>query len=157
MAYGSAAYRLDRYPDYAPQSSRQSRRAEVRAMRTGAQEQDKPSLLVTAGIMAAIILVVVAALSFARIMLTSQAVSTMIQSDSISGQITEARATGVSLEMEQSVLSNPHAIEAAAQRLGMSAPASVGTLVLDPDVVAVSNDGTLSLSETVKNVVEVQG
>ena len=101
-------------------------------------------------------LVVVAALSFARIALTNAAVTTMIESDAISSQITEARAAGVELEMKQSVLTSPKAINSAAKRLYMDAPGAVGTIVLEPDVVAYSETDGLSLSESVKNVVGTQ-
>ena len=102
-------------------------------------------------------LVVVAALSFARIALTSATVSTMMESDAISSQIQTARASGVSLEMEQSVLSNPSAIKVAAKKLGMAAPFEVGVISLDPDVVSVNASGDLSLAGTVKNFVAAQG
>ena len=106
--------------------------------------------------MAAIVLVVVAALCFARIALTNATVSTMIESDALSAQISEARSTGTSLEMEQSTLSNTAAINSAAKRLGMTAPYEVGTIALSPDVVATDANGSLSLSGTVKNVVGTQ-
>ena len=154
MAFANTAYRLDTYPDYTPGTTE----ADIRAMRTGAaQEASSPSLLLTAAKMAAIVLLVVAALAFARITLTSATVTTMIESDAISGQIQDARSTGVGLEMEQSVLSNPSAIKVAAKRLGMTTPSSVGVITLDPDVVAVDAAGDLSLSGTVKNLVGSQG
>ena len=98
----------------------------------------------------------VAALCFARIALTNATVSTMIESDALSAQISEARSTGTSLEMEQSTLSNTAAINSAAKRLGMTAPYEVGTIALSPDVVATDANGSLSLSGTVKNVVGTQ-
>lgn len=155
MAYGNAAYRLDRYPEYAPEPSRQP---EVKAVRTGGKPVESSTpLLALAARMIAVVFVVVAALSFARIMLTSEAVTTMIESDALSSQIVEARSTGVTLEMEQSVLSNPSAIKASAKRLSMTSPIEVGTISLSPDIVALDGDGCLSLSDTVKNVVGAQG
>ena len=127
-------------------------------MRTGAEPRASSTpLLVTAAKMAAIVLVVVAALAFARIALTNATVTTMIESDSLSGKISEVRADGVGLEMEQSALTNTSAVKAAAKRLGMAAPAEVGTIALSPDVVAVDGDGALSLSGTCKNLVGAQG
>ena len=115
------------------------------------------SLLVTIAKMAVIVLVVVTALAFARIALTNAAVTTMIESDVLSAQITEARTSGVSLEMEQSVLANPSAVKAAAKKLGMAAPAEVGVIALEPDIVAVDAAGELSLSKSVKNLAGIQG
>lgn len=153
MANAARAY--DAYPSYAPE---RSRRADVRAIRTGspadaAASANAASLLVTAAKLAAVVLVAIAVFSFARIALTNAAVTTMIESDGISAQISEARSSGVGLEMEQSVLSSTSAINSAVKRLGMAAPAEVGTLVLDPDVVATDAQGGLSLSGSVKNLV----
>lgn len=156
MAYAERAYRLDAYPDFAPE---RSRRSEIRAVRTGegrAASEASSALLVTAAKLAAVVLVFVAALCFGRIALTNAAVTTLIESDAISAQIAEARSSGVGLEMEQSVLSSTSAINAAVKRLGMVAPGSVGTLVLSPDVVALNANGELSLSGSVKNVVGAQ-
>ncbi len=155
MAYGNLAYRLDTYPEQQP---RQGRRPEVRAYRPGQSQEVKaaPSILSTLGKMVAIFIVVVAALSFVRIMLTNQTVTTMLESDALSAQISEARSTGTSLEMEQSVLSNSNAVKVQAKRLGMTAPATTSTINLTPDVVAINNGDTLSLSDTIKNVVEIQ-
>ena len=125
--------------------------------RTGSPAQTTTPILVTAAKMAVIVLVVVTALAFARIALTNATVVTMIEADSISSQITQARSSGVSLEMEQSVLSNTSAIKAAAKRLGMAAPYEVETIALTPDIVATGDDGALSLSETVGNLVQAQG
>lgn len=148
------AYRMDYLnAAFAPEVER-----EISVERTGSSTQQSTTpILVTLAKMAAIVLVVVTALAFARIALTNATVVTMIETDSISSQISEARSTGVSLEMEQSVLSNTSAVSAAAKKLGMAAPAEVGTIVLAPDIVATSDDGALSLSETVGNLVKAQG
>lgn len=150
MANAARAY--DAYPSYAPE---RSRRADVRAIRTGspADANAGAALLVTAAKLAAVVFVFVAVLCFARIALTNAAVTTMIESDALSAQIAEARSSGVGLEMEQSVLSSTSALNAAVKRLGMAAPAEVGALALEPDVVATDANGELSLSDSVKNVV----
>ena len=156
MAQAARAYRQSAYPDYAPERSFSP--SDVRTVRTqGKPAQDaQPSLLATAGKLAAVVIVLVAVLSFARIALTNAAVTMLIESDTLSAQIAEARSSGVGLEMQQSVLSSPTAINSAVKRLGMTAPAEVGTIVLDPDVVAYDANGTLSLSDSVKNVVGFQ-
>ena len=155
MANAQQAYRLDTFPMYEPGRARSSQ-SDMRVVRGGANAQPSVNILVEIAKMAAIVLVVVAALCFARIALTNATVSTMIESDALSAQISEARSTGTSLEMEQSTLSNTAAINSAAKRLGMTAPYEVGTIALSPDVVATDANGSLSLSGTVKNVVGSQ-
>ena len=155
MANAQQAYRLDTFPMYEPGRARSSQ-SDMRVVRGGANAQPKVNILVEIAKMAAIVLVVVAALCFARIALTNAAVTTMIESDALSAQITEARSSGVSLEMEQSVLSSTSAINAAVKRLGMAAPGEVGSITLDPDVVALDANGGLLFSDSVKNVVGTQ-
>ena len=162
MARGNLAYDLNAYPAFAPASAperdQRQQRASVRAVRTGERTQaDSSAILVTAAKLAAVVFVFVAALCFARIALTNAAVTTMIESDKLSAQITEARSSGVGLEMEQSVLSSNSALAAAVKRLGMAAPAEIGSIALDPDVVALDADGALSLSGSVENVVRNAG
>lgn len=144
--FGSAAPELD-----------STYESDVRVIRTGgkAATVKQPTLLPTLVKMAALVIVLVAVLSFIRIILTSSAVVTMIENDTISTQITEARSTGISLEMEQSVLKNPSAIRAQAKQMNMSAPYSATTITLKPDIVAIENGETLSLSGTIKNVVQI--
>ena len=155
MANAQQAYRLNTFPMYEPGRARSSQ-SDMRVVRGGANAQPSVNILVEIAKMAAIVLVVVAALCFARIALTNATVSTMIESDALSAQISEARSTGTSLEMEQSTLSNTAAINRAAKRLGMTAPYEVGAIALSPDVVATDANGSLSLSGTVKNVVGTQ-
>jgi hypothetical protein len=158
VANTTSAYRLSAYPAYEPASRDRRERADVRAVRTGADQRSSQdsSQLVALARMAAIVIAVFAVLCFARIALTSATVATMIESDSISTQIEEARATGVSLEMEQSVLTSPSAIKGAVKRLGMAAPGEVGTIELEKDVVALDEEGNLSLSDSLKNVARAQ-
>jgi hypothetical protein len=155
MAQAARAYRLDAYPDVVEERFSSS---DVRAVRTGAAPVGKPQTtpIVVIGRAAAVLLVVVAVLCFARIALTNAAVTTMIESDAISAEIGKARSTGVSLEMEQSLLASTPAIKSAVKRLNMAAPAQVGTIALDADVVALDGNGDLSLSDTIKNTVSIQ-
>lgn len=158
MANSTSAYRLDAFPLYEPAMQPQTAHTSVRAVRTGGAAQANqltPQLIMLAR-MAAIVLAVVALLGFARIALTNAAVATMIESDSITAQIDEARTSGVSMEMDQSVMTSPTAIKNAAKRLGMSEPGEVGTLVLDPDIVVLDEQGSLSLSGSVKSAVLAQ-
>ncbi len=155
MAQAARAYGFNAYPNV---EEKRFGTADVRAVRTGSAtaRTPQPSPIVLLGKMAAIVLVVVAVLCFARIALTNAAVTTMIESDTLSAQISTARSSGVSLEMEQSLLSSTSAINAAVKRLNMAAPYGVGTIALDEDVVALDGNGDLSLSNTIKNTVKVQ-
>ena len=157
MAQAARAYRQNSYPEFIPEKRFSS--ADLRTVRTGgaSRQEARPSLIPTIGKLAAVVIVVVAALCFARIALTNAAVTTLIESDSLSTQIELARSSGVGLEMEQSVLSSPTAINSAVKRLGMAAPGEVATIYLDPDIVAYDANGTLSLSDSVKNVVGSRG
>ena len=155
MAYAERAYRYDAYPSAAqPRASR----ADVRAIRTGSRPSEDPraSLMVTAAKLAAVVLVLIAVLSFARIALTNATVNIMIESDTLSSEIATARSTGVSLEMEQSVLSSTSALNSAVKRLHMAAPGEVGAIALAPDVVVTDANGSLSLSSSVKSAVNNQ-
>ena len=154
MAYAEPAYRLDAFPVYEPQ---RRERPDVRVVPGGAQQTAPSSLPILIAKMAAVVLVVIAVLCFARITLTNATVNTLIESDALSAQITEARSTGTSLEMEQSALTSPNVLKGAVKRLGMYAPAEVGTLALSPDVVATDANGSLLLSDTAKNLAGTQG
>ena len=156
MANAQRAYlNLNAFPTYEPGRDR-APQPEVRVVRGGAAAKPNVGILVEIAKMAAIVFVVVAALCFARIALTNATVATMIESDSISTQISEARSAGTSLEMEQSALTSPTAINAAVKRMGMYEPYAVGSIALPHDVVAIDADGTLSFSDTVKNLVGSQ-
>ncbi len=102
--------------------------------------------------MVAIIIIVATVASFASISLTNSAFVTMMENDAISSQILIEKSNGVSLEMEQTVLSSPSAIKDSAKKMAMSAPAQSEVFALDPDIVAYDNEGDLSLSQTVSNL-----
>lgn len=160
MATAQHAYRLDTHPDRAPERSRNTTpRVVVTGGRQRQAQQEQAaatSMAIVIAKVAAVLIVVIAALAFGRIALQSAAVTTLIEADAYSTQIAEARSVGVSLEMEQSVLSNTYAINAAAKRLGMSAPVEVGTLALSPDVVVTDADGALSLSGSAQVLAETK-
>lgn len=88
-------------------------------------------------------------LGFVRVALTSAAVTANIVTEQVSSQVDSARASGNALEVKESALSNPTYVKNYAQtQLGMSAPASVESLVLGADEVAVDENGSLSLSKS---------
>ena len=155
MASAQSAYRMYAYPEYAPE---RTRRAKVRVLPGRAprtSESATPSIIILARAIA-VVLLFAAVLCFARIALTSATVSTLIESDTLSAEISEARSFGTSLEMQQSVLTSTQALDSAVKRLGMVPVWEVQTIALGADVVAVDEQGTLSLSDTVKNVAGIQ-
>lgn len=95
-----------------------------------------------------VVALVVAALCCVRVALAAESVSTTIATDGLSTQIENARSAGNDLEVQQSQLSNAMSVRAAAESLGMGAPASTEAVVLGPDVVATDAAGNLSLSES---------
>ena len=152
MAQAARAYQFD---VYAEDQRARSQARDMRAIRTGAAPSPdaRSSTLVMLGKAAAVLLVVVAALCFARIALTNATVTTMLESDNLSSQIAEARTSGVDLEMEQSLLTSTSAINAAVKRLGMAAPYGAETLELPKDVVSYdSRSGLPVLAGTLQTV-----
>jgi hypothetical protein len=157
MAYAELAYR---YSTAAPQiAPRTSERSKVRVVPGSRPEQAPASAagtLVALAAAVAALLVVAALIGCVRVALASATVSTMIQSDTVSAQISEARSEGTALEMKQASLTSDAALKSAQKRLGMAAPAEVGAIVLDEDVVAVDAQGALSLSGTIDNIVQAK-
>ena len=156
MAYASPAYRMDAFPAFAP--DRDNRKLDVRVVpgSRGKKEESSTPSLINLACMFAVLVTVIAVLCCARIAITSATVTTLLESDSISTQISTARSTGTSLEMEQSALASTPHLRAAAKKFGMQTPYVIGTIALDPDVVATDGAGNLSLSGTVKNAVGIQ-
>ena len=155
MASAAPARRANAYPDLAP---RRTRRAALRVMpgsgkRVSKDDNNNALTLVTVAKLAAVLLIVLAVASCLRIALMSATVSTLIESDTLSSEISQARSTGTSLEMEQSVLTSPPALNAAAKKLHMTTPWESDVIDLGMDVVAVDAAGNLSLTGTVKNVI----
>ena len=120
------------------------------------QKTSSPSI-VTLARSIAVVLVVLAAVCCIRIALTNATVTTLIESDTLSTGIAEARSLGTGFEMEQSGLSSTAVLKSAAKRMNMYAPYEVGAIALPADVVATDADGNLSFSGTIRNVIDAQG
>lgn len=154
MASAQRAYRAYDEYDYAYAPERE-RRTRVRVVPgTGASQKTASPSLVTIAKIAIVAMVVLAVLSIVRIGLSSAAVTSMIEGDTISSNIEDARAEGTELEVAQTSLSSPSTLKAKAKDLKMSAPSEVGTIALDKDVVAVDAEGNLSLSGSVQALTE---
>ncbi len=144
------------YPNRAPERTSRGRIRVVPGRRPAKSTSDEitPGLVM---VVALAVFALFAILSFACLGLHAATVSTSIQSQELSNQIDDARAEGTSLEVTQSLLSNPTRVRQQAEKLGMSAPESVGSIVLSADVVCTDSEGALSLSESVKTAGELAG
>lgn len=137
------AYSRSRYsaqPSYAPSIT------VVRGKGKSSAPQALPSAMVQAAIVAVAVFVVLAAIGFCRVTLTSASANAAIQAKSLDSQIYEARTSGADLEVLQSSLSNPSRIRIQAAALGMVEPEVVTSINLAGDIVTVDERGALSLS-----------
>ena len=137
------------YPERAPERSPRERISVVPGRGTRTQTPTLPSNVVFLGKAAAVVLLVVSLVGFARIGLMSATISTTMQSSQLTSQISDARSSGAALEVSQSTLSNPTKVKQQAGKLGMAAPETTGVITLDKDVVATDESGALSLSKSV--------
>ena len=137
------------YPERAPERSPRERISVVPGRGTRTQTPTLPSNVVFLAKAAAVVLLVVSLVGFARIGLMSATISTTMQSSQLTSQISDARSSGAALEASQSTLSNPTKVKQQAGKLGMAAPETTGVITLDKDVVATDESGALSLSKSV--------
>ena len=137
------------YPERAPERSPRERISVVPGRGTRTQTPPLPSNVVFLAKAAAVVLLVVSLVGFARIGLMSATISTTMQSSQLTSQISDARSSGAALEVSQSTLSNPTKVKQQAGKLGMAAPETTGVITLDKDVVATDESGALSLSKSV--------
>ncbi|RDB60793.1 cell division protein FtsL [Gordonibacter sp. 28C] len=147
MAGAAPAFSYN-YPERVPERPERPRVRVVPGQGTGTQTI--PSTVVFLAKTVAVVLVVAALLSFARIAIASATVATSMQSQQLSSQIDEARSSGSNLEVLQSSLSNPTSVKTKATGLKMVAPETVGVIDLGTDVVATDDAGNLSLSKSVQ-------
>ena len=137
------------YPERALERSPRERISVVPGRGTRTQTPTLPSNVVFLAKAAAVVLLVVSLVGFARIGLMSATISTTMQSSQLTSQISDARSSGAALEVSQSTLSNPTKVNQQAGKLGMAAPETTGVITLDKDVVATDESGALSLSKSV--------
>ena len=137
------------YPERAPERSPRERISVGPGRGTRTQTPTLPSNVVFLAKAAAVVLLVVSLVVFARIGLMSATISTTMQSSQLTSQISDARSSGAALEVSQSTLSNPTKVKQQAGKLGMAAPETTGVITLDKDVVATDESGALSLSKSV--------
>lgn len=99
---------------------------------------------------AAIVLValLVATLGIVRVCFCAGATVMTNSTAQITSNVSELRSYSNNLEVAATRLSNPNRIKAEAGKLGMVDPYASATITLGQDVVAVAEDGSLSLSES---------
>lgn len=143
-------------PAYAyprPERERQPERPRVRVVPGSAPRTSRaaaPSVFFFAAKAIAVVLVFAVIVGFARVALSSAAVTTSLETQDISSSLSEARSYAASLEVQQSTLSNPSKLKEAADDLGMGEPTATTTIVLPQDVVATDDAGNLSLSDSIR-------
>lgn len=151
MAQAARAY-AHSYPEreHAPARPARPRISVVpgQGTRTATETVARPAVFL-AGTIAAV-LVVLTLFGFARIWLSSAAVTTALSSQEISSELAAARSDGSFLEVQQSTLSNPTNVKAAATALGMAEPAETTIITLEQDIVATDAAGNLSFAESVR-------
>ena len=103
------------------------------------------------------VMVVIALTCFATITLKTATSSVLGDTRSIESSMSTMKSDSTTLEVQNSALSSTATIKAHAEKIGMSAPYEVGTIVLQKDVVATDAQGALSLSGSIKNAAEIQG
>ena len=89
-------------------------------------------------------------IGFVNITFTSLAIASSAHSQEVSTQIQDAREVGKSLEVEYGVLSNHENVKNKALELGMESPSNVIQINLEKDAVVTKDDGTISLTSTIK-------
>lgn len=147
---GMPAYRYDHAM---PQPSRHEHSApSVRVVR-GRKHSAYPTLSdfhVLAIKMGVALLAVFLVIGFVRVALASAAYSTASEASSLRAQISDARTTGESLAVQESLLSSPSNIRTeAGNRLSMTAGSATETMTLSVDPVAIDSDGNLSFAQSV--------
>lgn len=150
----AVAYDYSRNSSAAPQRRRSSeprRRPDVRVVpgsRQGAAQQVLPQSTVSAFVAVALVMVVIAMGCILRVGFAAGAASNMVSTQITAAQLSEERSASTALEVQSTQLSNPERVKTEASKLGMVAPAQTQTLVLSEDVVAVNQDGSLSLGQS---------
>ena len=98
-------------------------------------------------------LVVFLIIGFVRVGLASAAYSTASQASDLRTQIADARTTGESLAVQESLLSSPSNIRTQAdEKLKMQAGVSSETITLSVDPVSIDSAGNLSFAGSVSRI-----
>ena len=148
-----SAYNYESTASARPLSRPQSPRKPLRVLPGHAKRPAvlTPTVLMLAKV-AAVALVVLAALSFARIALKSATVALTMESQKISASVDSARSEASTLELTASALASPDRVKSEATDAGMIASQKTEIMTLNPDVLVVDDTGAISLSGSVGRV-----
>lgn len=154
--YGNAAPAI--LPEFEPEKKKTRKRSEEVESRSTPKQDTKqkqrratsPKTRVVATFASFVLLF--GAIGFINITLTSMAVASSAQSQTLSTEIYQQREDGKALEVEYGILSNPATVKEKAIALGMESPSNVIQINLGKDSVLTKDDGTIALSSTLKEV-----
>ncbi len=154
--YGNAAPAI--FPEFEPEKKKTRKRSEEVEFRSTPKQDKKqkqqratsPKTRVVATFASFVLLF--GAIGFINITLTSMAVASSAQSQTLSTEIYQQREDGKALEVEYGILSNPATVKEKAIALGMESPSNVIQINLGKDSVLTKDDGTIALSSTLKEV-----
>lgn len=151
--YGNLAYKTSQLPSYAeaeaqpkPSAKPKPRIDVVPGGRSKEASNPAHQLAVNIAKLTVAALCVFALVGFGRITLSAATVAEALQEREITSLLEDARSSISELEVTQSSLSNPTRIKTQAAALGMAPATDVGVLDIKADVVAVNEDGALSLT-----------
>lgn len=148
MAQAARAYSYPQRERAADVPERPRVRAIPGGRRTAVETVSSTALLAARVIAVALVLLALA--GFARIAINTATVTMSMQTQEIDAELSSARSSAATLEVQQSTLSNPSRIRSEASDLGMGAVASTETISLSPDVVVTGDSGQLELAESIR-------
>ena len=154
--YGNAAPAI--LPEFEPEKKRSTRRdravefdlPQKKEVKQQSQKATSPKVRIVATFASFVLLF--GAIGFVNITLTTMAVASSTQSQSLATEIYQERENGKALEVEYGILSNPATVKEKALALGMESPTNVIQINLGKDAVLTKDDGTIALSSTLKEI-----
>lgn len=149
--YGNLAYKrspLD-YAQDAPAPKPKPRIDVVPGGRSKEAANPAHSLALQIAKYMAIAICIFAFIGFVRVTLAAATVAEALEEREISSLLDDARSSISELEVTQSSLSNPTRIKTEAAARGMAPAVDVGVLDIKADIVAVDENGSLSLTASI--------
>lgn len=149
---GSAAPAYRRYASQEPAWDFSPRIDVIRGGGKRARSKSLSSNAVMTAIAIAVILTAVAFFAIVRIGITAATVAEASAAQQVSSEIESARSASASLDVAISTLSGNTTVQTKAKDMNMAAPSVESVVTLDEDLVAVGEDGTLLLSDSIGRV-----
>lgn len=149
------AYRIDHA--YSAQPAKTHAPAPAVRVVPGRKQQENPvvsDFAVTAVKVAIACLVAFLVFGFVRVALASAAYSTASAATTLQAEVNDARTTGESLAVQESLTSSPTNLrDQVKERLNMVAPTTSDTITLEKDPVSIDSAGNLSFAGSVARMV----